>query len=88
MHSIVVAAAAAVCVSIRNIFVKASLEGLQLSLRAMPVQLGPQDLGRIDIQYRRVPCMPPIDMIVDVDGNHGPGYWLRLNVQVSTISNC
>ncbi|KAK9839053.1 hypothetical protein WJX74_008497 [Apatococcus lobatus] len=44
-------------------------------------QLGPQDLGRIDIQYRRVPCTPPIDMLVDVDGNHGAGYWLRMNVQ-------
>lgn len=47
----------------------------------MAVQLGPQDLGKIDIQYRRVPCTPPIDMIVDVDGNHGAGYWLRMNVQ-------
>ena len=46
------------------------------------VQLGPIDLGRIYIQYRRVNCKPPVNMMVTVDSNSGEGGWIRMNVQV------
>ena len=39
--------------------------------------------GRIDIKYRRVECTPPVPVKVQIDGNSGPGGWLRLAVTVS-----
>lgn len=42
------------------------------------MQLAPIAIGRIDIQYRRVECVPPAAMVVFVDNNNGPGGWLRL----------
>lgn len=42
------------------------------------VQLAPMANGRIDVQYRRVECVPPAPMVVFVDNNNGPGGWLRL----------
>lgn len=46
------------------------------------LQLGPIDLGRIDIKYRRVNCQPPVNMMVSVDDNSGDGGWIRMSVQV------
>jgi hypothetical protein len=42
--------------------------------------------GRIDIQYRRVECTPPVPVKVQIDGNSGTGGWLRLAVTV--CSSC
>lgn len=41
--------------------------------------------GRIDIKYRRVECTPPVPIKVQIDGNSGPGGWLRLSVTVSLL---
>ena len=52
------------------------------------VQLGPMELGRIDIKYRRVNCKPPVNMMVDVDSSSGEGGWIRMTVKVSSLSSC
>lgn len=44
--------------------------------------------GRIDIRYRRVECTPPVPVKVQIDGNSGPGGWLRLSVTVSGLHLC
>ena len=53
---------------------------------ALPVQISPQSSGRIDMQYRRVQCVPPSAMNVVVDNNNGPSGWLRLYVTVRPFS--
>lgn len=45
--------------------------------------LSPEASGRIDINYRVVACTPPSSLKVQVDGNSGPGLWLRLLITVS-----
>ena len=47
------------------------------------MQIAPMLNGRIDIRYRRVECTPPVPVKVQIDGNSGPGGWLRLSVTVS-----
>ena len=42
--------------------------------------------GRIDVNYRLVACTPPTALQVKVDGNDGPGLWLRLLITVSLPS--
>lgn len=45
--------------------------------------------GRIDIQYRRVQCTPPSNLIVNIDQNSGTGGFLKMSVTVShTLSRC
>ncbi|KAL3133546.1 expansin [Trebouxia sp. C0009 RCD-2024] len=44
------------------------------------MQIAPMLNGRIDIKYRRVECTPPVPVKVQIDGNSGPGGWLRLSV--------
>lgn len=39
-------------------------------------------LGRINIQYRRVECVPPSNLVVFADQNYGQDKWLRLFVEV------
>lgn len=41
------------------------------------------EVGRINIQYRRVECTPPEPLNVDINFNYGPGAWLRIVVSVS-----
>ncbi|KAL0021906.1 hypothetical protein WJX79_002021 [Trebouxia sp. C0005] len=43
-------------------------------------KIAPMLNGRIDIQYRRVECTPPVPVKVQIDGNSGTGGWLRLAV--------
>lgn len=50
------------------------------------LQIAPMLNGRIDIQYRRVECTPPVPVKVQIDGNSGTGGWLRLAVTV--CSSC
>ncbi len=38
--------------------------------------------GRINLQYRRVECAPPSDLVVNVDANDGGDRWIRLSIQV------
>jgi len=38
--------------------------------------------GRINVQYRRVECAPPSDLVVNVDNNGGSNSWIRLQVTV------
>jgi hypothetical protein len=45
-------------------------------------QIAPMEVGRIDIQYRRVECTPPEPLLVDINHNNGPGAWLRIVVSV------
>lgn len=49
------------------------------------MQIAPMLNGRIDIKYRRVDCTPPVPVKVLIDGNSGPGGWLRLSVTVSRV---
>lgn len=49
------------------------------------MQLAPMAIGRIDIQYRRVECVPPAPMVVFVDNNNGPGSWLRLFIGTQSL---
>lgn len=49
------------------------------------MQIAPMLNGRIDIRYRRVECTPPVPVKVQIDGNSGPGGWLRLSVTVSGL---
>ena len=37
----------------------------------------------MDIQYRRVQCTPPTNIIVDVDSNSGTGGFVKMSVTVS-----
>lgn len=46
-------------------------------------QIAPMLNGRIDVNYRLVACTPPSALQVKVDGNDGPGLWLRLLITVS-----
>ena len=46
------------------------------------LQIAPMLNGRIDMQYRRVECTPPMPVNVQIDGNDGTGGWLRLAVTV------
>ena len=39
--------------------------------------------GRVNIQYRRVQCVPPSNLFVSVDNNLGDGAWIRLQITVS-----
>lgn len=41
------------------------------------------EVGRINIQYRRVECTPPEPLLVSINHNYGPGAWLRIVVSVS-----
>jgi len=50
------------------------------------LQIAPMLNGRIDIQYRRVECTPPVPVKVQIDGNSGTGGWLRIAVTV--CSSC
>jgi hypothetical protein len=43
-------------------------------------------IGRIDIQYRRVDCTPPLPVSIAIDNNVGVGGWLRLVVEVRPAS--
>lgn len=54
-------------------------------LSACQLQIAPMLNGRIDIRYRRVECTPPVPVKVQIDGNSGPGGWLRLSVTVSGL---
>ena len=47
------------------------------------VQIAPMLSGRIDIQYRRVQCTPPSNLVVDIDQNSGTGGFLKMSVTVS-----
>jgi len=44
------------------------------------------EVGRIDIQYRRVECTPPEPLLVDINHNNGPGAWLRIVVSVGLLT--
>lgn len=44
--------------------------------------MAPMANGRVQIQYRQVPCTPPANMNIEVDANSGSGGWLRLTIQV------
>ena len=48
----------------------------------MVLQLAPLPNGRILMQYRRVTCTPPDPITVRIDGNNGPGLWVRLWIEV------
>ncbi|DBA91941.1 TPA: expansin [Trebouxia sp. C0005] len=48
--------------------------------------IAPMLNGRIDIQYRRVECTPPVPVKVQIDGNSGTGGWLRLAVTTNSGS--
>ena len=52
----------------------------------MGMQIAPLPNGRIQMQYRRVTCTAPDPITVRVDGNNGPGLWLRLWIEVSLCS--
>ncbi|CAL8464429.1 g3964 [Coccomyxa elongata] len=43
-------------------------------------KIAPMEVGRINIQYRRVECTPPEPLNVDINYNNGPGAWLRIVV--------
>jgi hypothetical protein len=47
-------------------------------------QIAPMEVGRINIQYRRVECTPPEPLNVDINFNYGQGAWLRIVVSVSS----
>lgn len=38
--------------------------------------------GRVNIQFRRVECAPPSDLVIIVDSNSGSNGWIRLKVYV------
>ncbi|KAK9819887.1 hypothetical protein WJX72_003612 [[Myrmecia] bisecta] len=44
-------------------------------------KIAPMSVGRIDMQYRRIACTPPNNMVVTIDQNRGNGGWIRLDVQ-------
>lgn len=44
-------------------------------------KLAPMEVGRVNIEYRRVECVPPKKMVVYVDQAHGTDKWLRLFVE-------
>lgn len=50
---------------------------------AFDMQIATPSGGRIDMQYRRVDCTPPLPVSVAIDNNAGVGGWLRLVVEVS-----
>ena len=41
-------------------------------------KIAPLINGRIQMQYRRVTCTPPDAAWIRIDGNNGPGLWVRL----------
>ena len=47
------------------------------------LQIAPMEVGRINIEYRRVECTPPEPLMVSINFNYGPGAWLRIVVSVS-----
>lgn len=47
------------------------------------MQMSSMLTGRIDIQYRRVQCTPPSNLIVNIDQNSGTGGFLKMSVTVS-----
>ena len=38
-------------------------------------------------QMRRVECVPPSDLVVNVDSNEGGDAWIRLSIQVTARSH-
>eukprot|EP00884_Botryococcus_braunii_P000413 jgi/Botrbrau1/10372/Bobra.146_2s0010.1 len=53
-----------------------------IDIQAMTFEkLAPMHLGRVNIQYRRVECVPPSNLVVYADQNYGPDKWLRLFVE-------
>lgn len=50
------------------------------------MQISPISTGRINMQYRRVQCVPPGKMSVVIDNNVGTNGWLRMFVSVSLLS--
>ena len=51
----------------------------QIDVQALSFdKIAPLINGRIQTQYRRVTCTPPDATWVRIDGNNGPGLWLRL----------
>ena len=50
-------------------------------------QISPMASGWIDVNYRVVACTPPSALKVDVDGNSGPGLWLRLVITVRSANS-
>ncbi|KAK9824717.1 hypothetical protein WJX74_000925 [Apatococcus lobatus] len=51
----------------------------QIDVQALSFdKIAPLINGRIQTQYRRVTCTPPDAAWVRIDGNNGPGLWLRL----------
>ena len=61
-------------------------EGDHFDMNALAYnQISPMTSGRIDVNYRLVACSPASALKVDVNGNSGPGAWLRLLVTVSAL---
>ncbi|KAK9855455.1 hypothetical protein WJX84_002873 [Apatococcus fuscideae] len=59
----------------------------QIDLQALTFgKLAPLVNGRILMQYRRVTCTPPDPITVRIDGNNGPGLWVRLWIEFSASS--
>ncbi|KAK9820245.1 hypothetical protein WJX72_007952 [[Myrmecia] bisecta] len=57
-------------------------EANHIDLQALTFdKIAPMSVGRIDMQYRRVNCNPPADMVVAVDQNPQNGGWIRFNIQ-------
>ena len=66
-------------------------ESLQVDgvLESCPcAQIAPMEVGRINIQYRRVECTPPEPLLVSINHNYGPGAWLRIVVSVRAPRGC
>ena len=61
-------------------------EGLTQGCRC--AQIAPMEVGRINIQYRRVECTPPEPLLVSINHNYGPGAWLRIVVSVRAPLSC
>ena len=47
------------------------------------MQIAPWGGGLIDTIYRRVPCTPISNLVVDVDNNACANGWLRMGITVS-----
>jgi len=57
-------------------------EANHLDIQALTFnKIAPMAVGRIDIQYRRVDCTPPLPVSIAIDNNVGVGGWLRLVVE-------
>ncbi|DBA91943.1 TPA: expansin [Trebouxia sp. C0005] len=46
-------------------------------------KIAPMLSGRIDIQYRRVQCTPPSNLVVNIDQNSGTGGFLKMSVSTA-----